>query len=72
MLMHPCLYIFVCKKIGKHDLVNDYMKLNSKLIDSKEELDFSRYIHGYLIPHLQERRDRGELKIGKDFYEAYN
>ena len=64
--LQPCLYILICKKLNRHAEVKEYMQRNSKLRDSKDPLDYGMYVHGYLIPHLQERRDKGELTIGKE------
>ena len=52
---YPCLLIFLLKKMGEKQLLENYMShCKSYESDIDDYENYSLYVHGYFLPWLQE------------------
>ena len=49
---YPSLAIYLMNRSGMKDELRDYMECCKKLVDGEQVKDYSRYIHGWLIPYF--------------------
>ena len=57
---YTCLYVFALRSLGKEDELEDFTNMCKKYKKGKAE-NYSIYIHGYLLPWLEEQRATGQL-----------
>ena len=48
-----------------NDDLSNYMESLKKFRDDKDSGEYSKYIHGWLIPKLQEMRETGQIRKGR-------
>ena len=60
---YPCLYIFILKELNFTEKLEHY-KLKCKGLEEVNH-QYSLYVHGFLIPYLEELREGGKLTKGK-------
>ena len=67
---YPCLYIYMLKHLNQEARLAQYMKQNESF--ENDPLKYSLRIHGYLIPWLDQQRERGNLKEGEFQSSSYH
>ena len=58
---YPCLYIAVLEHQNKIQEKQEFMA-ECKKYENGAPLDYSKYVHGFLIPWLDTQRREGKLK----------
>ena len=66
---YPCLYIFILSSNRKRVALTRYMEECKK--EEDDFLNYTLYIHGYLLPWLEELRKRGRIKKGNSSVQYY-
>ena len=58
---YPGIYILILKHLQRENEIEEYMDScrNSKNLECEK---YSRYVHGYLQPFLEQKREKGLLK----------
>ena len=66
---YPAAVIFALKNLGRDDEVEKYMKhcesLDRYTSTHRSWPYYSQYVHGFLLPKLEEHRKNGYIKSGK-------
>ena len=64
---YPAATIFALRNLGRNSDAENYIKICRKYdtgINCKNPETFSKYIHGYVLPKLEEDREKGNTYQG--------
>ena len=61
---YPILYLWLLKRKGMNKAADKYLEGNKNHNNQSRE-NFYRYLHGYCLPLVLERKQKGQLKTGK-------
>ena len=60
---YPSLYIFVSRHLNEESRLEEYM--NYCKSKEKDSFKYRLYVHGYVLPMLEQKRANGKLRNGK-------
>ena len=56
---YPCIAIWIYERLKFHHAIRRYMNDCKKY--EEDPFNYTLYVHGYLIPHIDEMRKNGQL-----------
>ena len=68
-LNYPAIYIYFLTAMNKAEALEEY-SAHCKSLEDSDPSSYFRYVHGYLVPHLQQLEATGKLRLGKSTLHA--